>query len=132
MMPSAAQAAGKPSAAEEEQRRKAEEEHPEKGGQVLRIHTAHPAVPVPYVTPEDLKAGAQALASRLPTRPALPTPPARDLLFYGGLGALAVAGALEWPIAVAIGGATMVVRGRTKGETKERQETDREKEKEKA
>jgi hypothetical protein len=129
MLPSAAQPAGKPSAAEQEQRKKAGEEHPERGGQVLHIHTAHPAVPVPYITPEDLKASAQAMASRLP---ALPTPPTRDLLFYGGLGALAVAGALEWPIAAAIAGATMVVRGRTKGETKERQETAEEKEKEKA
>jgi hypothetical protein len=128
MFPSTAQAAGRPAATEDEQRKKAEE-HPEKGGQVLHMHTAHPAVPVPYFTPEDLKTSAQAMASRLQ---AFPTPPAKDLLFYGGLGAMAVAGALEWPIAAAIGGATLVVRGRTTGQTKERQETDEEQKKEKA
>ncbi|MFF9126748.1 hypothetical protein ACF09J_26285 [Streptomyces sp. NPDC014889] len=40
--------------------------------------------------------------------------PTRDLVFYGGLGALAVAGALEWPVALAVGGATWLVRGRRK------------------
>ncbi|MFF4487681.1 hypothetical protein ACFY0F_14500 [Streptomyces sp. NPDC001544] len=38
----------------------------------------------------------------------------RDLVFYGGLGAMTVAGALEWPVALAIGGATWLLRGRRK------------------
>ncbi|MEK8174790.1 hypothetical protein NKH77_54295 [Streptomyces sp. M19] len=42
---------------------------------------------------------------------AAPLPPTRDLVFYGGLGALAVAGALDWPVALAIGGAALVVHG---------------------
>ncbi|MET7354131.1 hypothetical protein [Streptomyces mirabilis] len=31
-------------------------------------------------------------------------------MFYGGLGALTVAGALEWPDALAVGGATWLLR----------------------
>ncbi|MFF1603216.1 hypothetical protein ACFVYV_38090 [Streptomyces mirabilis] len=31
-------------------------------------------------------------------------------MFYGGLGALTVAGALEWPVALAVGGATWLLR----------------------
>ncbi|MGW2642898.1 hypothetical protein [Streptomyces sp. NPDC001348] len=38
----------------------------------------------------------------------------RDLVFYGGLGVLTVAGALEWPVALAIGGATWLLRGKRK------------------
>ncbi|TPQ17787.1 hypothetical protein [Streptomyces sporangiiformans] len=124
MIPTAARAEGKPPTAEEEQRRKTDEQEYAEQDTLLYIHTAHPEVPVPYFTPGDLKASAQAVTSRLPTAPT------KDVLFYGGLGVLAVAGALEWPIALAIGGATMVVRGSTKGETKERQESYEEKEKE--
>ncbi|QOV34762.1 hypothetical protein IM697_32355 [Streptomyces ferrugineus] len=94
------------------------------GGQVLHMHHAHPDLSLPYMTPGDLKASAQELTSRVPGLPGrgrLPAVPGSDLLFYGGLGALTVAGALEWPIAVAIGGATYVVRGRTRGETHEGQ-----------
>ncbi|WP_162930994.1 hypothetical protein [Streptomyces sporangiiformans] len=88
----------------------AEERQSEKDGQFLHMHTAHPAVPVPYFTPGDLKANAQSMTSRVPVR---------DVIFYGGLGALTVAGALEWPVALAVGGAAMVLRGRAKGEAKE-------------
>ncbi|MGC9541426.1 hypothetical protein [Streptomyces sp. UG1] len=95
------------------------------GGQVLHMHRAHPELTLPYMTPGDLKASAQELTSRVPALPGkgkLPALPGRDLLFYGGLGALTVAGALEWPVALAIGGATYVVRGRTRQEAHEGQE----------
>ncbi|MER6467393.1 hypothetical protein [Streptomyces collinus] len=75
--------------------------HPDGTGLHLHTRTFHPAVPVPYPSVENLPASLQKV-------------PARDMLFYGGLGALTVAGALEWPIALAIGGATWVVRSRRK------------------
>lgn len=115
-MPSAAETAGKTATAQQEEGKRGEQEKPEHVGQVLHMHTAHPAMPVPYLTSEDLKANVQEMTSRLPK---LPT---KDVLFYGGLGALTVAGALEWPIALAIGGATWVVRSRTQGETRRREE----------
>ncbi|SDQ65098.1 hypothetical protein [Thermostaphylospora chromogena] len=37
-------------------------------------------------------------------------PPPERLLYYGGLGALAVLGAIEWPVAAAIGVGTMVAQ----------------------
>jgi len=82
---------------------RSEETHPDGAGIHLHTRTFHPSVPIPYPSVEKLPAGLENL-------------PARDLLFYGGLGALAVAGALEWPIALAIGGATWLVRGRRKEE----------------
>ncbi|MGW4823577.1 hypothetical protein ACWEP4_32665 [Streptomyces sp. NPDC004227] len=74
----------------------------------LHIHSldVHAPVHIPYLTPGDVVANTQAMTSRLP---------ARDLLFYGGLGALAVAGALDWPVALAIGGATAILRGQGRG-----------------
>ncbi|MFE9609792.1 hypothetical protein [Streptomyces sp. NPDC006012] len=48
---------------------------------------------------------ARVATAHLPSRP-----PARELAFYGGLGALTVAGALEWPVALAVGGATWLLR----------------------
>lgn len=69
-----------------------EEAHPDGAGIHLHTRTFRPPVPVPYLSLERM--------------------PARDLVFYGGLGALTVAGALEWPVALAIGGATWLVRGR--------------------
>ncbi|MFF4764118.1 hypothetical protein [Streptomyces sp. NPDC001292] len=74
----------------------------------LHIHSldVHAPVHIPYLTPGDVVANTQAMTSRLA---------ARDLLFYGGLGALAVAGALDWPVALAIGGATAILRGRGRG-----------------
>ncbi|WP_225829959.1 hypothetical protein [Streptomyces sp. NK08204] len=71
----------------------------------LHMRTLHPPVPVPYVTREEMATTARAATSRLPGNP-----PVKDLAFYGGLGALAVAGALEWPVALAVGGATWLVR----------------------
>lgn len=76
----------------------------------LHMHTLHADLPIPYFTPGDLGANARAATSRLPSLPGLPPP--RRLAFYGGLGALAVAGLVDWPVAVAIGAATVVARGR--------------------
>lgn len=82
-------------------------------GAVLHLHTRtlHPPVPIPYVTMGDVMSTAKAATSRLPS-----TPPVKDVVFYGGLGALAVAGALEWPVALAVGGATWLVRGKRRTE----------------
>ncbi|MFC9635377.1 hypothetical protein ACFTY8_40570 [Streptomyces mirabilis] len=71
----------------------------------LHMRTLHPPVPIPYFSREEITSTAQAATTRLPT-----TPPAKDLVYYGGLGALTVAGALEWPVALAIGGATWLLR----------------------
>ncbi|MGW1024505.1 hypothetical protein ACWD4J_12470 [Streptomyces sp. NPDC002577] len=65
-------------------------------------------MPVPYLTRKDLTATARAATSMLPGMPGRPR--AKDVAFYGGLGALTVAGALEWPVALAVGGATWLVR----------------------
>ncbi|RMB84971.1 hypothetical protein [Streptomyces shenzhenensis] len=72
----------------------------------LHMHSldVHAPVHIPYFTPGDVMANTQAMTSKLPK---LPT---RDLLFYGGLGTLTVAGALDWPVALAIGGATAILR----------------------
>lgn len=71
------------------------------GAPVLRLHTVHPRVPIPYVTPGDMLFNARTMAS------AIPAP--RRLAFYGLLGAFAVAGALDWPVAIAVGAATEVI-----------------------
>jgi hypothetical protein len=97
------------------QNRMQEGEKGQEGENVLHMHTAHAGFPVPYVTPDDMKANAQEVAARLPATPK------RDLVFYGGLAALTVAGALEWPIAAAVGGATYVLRGRRKKEPETRE-----------
>ncbi|MFE0456675.1 hypothetical protein ACFW2D_36415 [Streptomyces sp. NPDC058914] len=71
------------------------------GGKVMHLHTAHPRVPIPYVTPGDMFTGARSAASWLPSP--------RKLAFYGVLGGMAALEVLEWPIAVAIGAATEVI-----------------------
>ncbi len=76
-------------------------------GEGLRVHVAHASIPVPYVTKGDVSANARAAGSAMPD---LKLPPAERLAFYGGLGALAVVGALEWPVAAAIGAATVIAR----------------------
>lgn len=81
----------------------------EGAGLHLHTRTLHPPVPIPYLTRDDVQSTARSATSRLPGRPS-----GKDLLFYGGLGAMAVAGALEWPVALAVGGATWLVRGRGK------------------
>ncbi|MDO0915537.1 hypothetical protein QQM39_33390 [Streptomyces sp. DT2A-34] len=91
------------------------EHHEEKrtGGKVVHLHTAHPRVPIPYVTPGDLftnarKATSAATATAASTATSLlPTP--RRLAFYGILGGMAAAGAMAWPVAVAVGAATEVI-----------------------
>lgn len=81
----------------------------EGAGLHLHTRTVHPALTIPYLTRDDVTTTAKAATSRMPGGPAT-----KDLLFYGGLGAMAVAGALEWPVALAVGGATYLLRsGRT-------------------
>src|SRR5258707_14448912 len=82
-------------------------ETPTRDGAGLHLHmrTLHPPVPIPYLTKEEVTGTARAAAERLPDNPL-----AKDLVFYGGLGALAVAGALEWPVALVVGGGTWVGR----------------------
>ncbi|MFG2260161.1 hypothetical protein [Streptomyces mirabilis] len=79
-----------------------QEETRSRDGAGLHLHmrTLHPSVPVPYLTKEEVTSTAQRATARLPGKA-----PASDLAFYGGLGALAVAGAPEWPVALAVGGA---------------------------
>lgn len=71
----------------------------------LAMHTVDVNAPlhIPYLTPRDMLINARAATTRLPVK---------ALAFYGGLGAMAVAGALDWPVALAVAGATAVVRGR--------------------
>lgn len=76
-----------------------QEQHP--GGKVVHLHTAHPRVPIPYVTPGDMFTGARSAAAQLPS--------ARKLAFYGALGGMAALEILEWPVALAIGAATEVI-----------------------
>lgn len=71
------------------------------GGKVVHLHTAHPQIPIPYVTPGDMFTSARSATSLLPSP--------RKLAYYGILGGMAVAGALEWPVAVAVGAATEVI-----------------------
>ncbi|GAA0920184.1 hypothetical protein [Streptomyces thermoalcalitolerans] len=104
------------------------EAHPDGGGIHLRTHTFHLPVPIPYISLkkmparlEDLPARLEDLPARLEQVPArLEQVPTRDLVFYGGLGALAVVGALDWPVALAVGGATWLVRSRQKDKQKEK------------
>lgn len=75
------------------------------GGKVLHMHTAHPRVPIPYVTPGDMFTGARGGARAVTGL--LPSP--RKLAYYGILGGMAAAGVLEWPVAIAVGAATEVI-----------------------
>ncbi len=86
------------------------------GGRVVRLHTAHPRVTIPYLTPGDVFSTVRSAA------PLVPSP--RKLAFYGILGGMAVVGALEWPIAVAVGLATEVVT-REQSASREREESER-------
>lgn len=71
------------------------------GGKVVHLHTAHPRVPIPYVTPGDAFSTMRTAASLLPSP--------RKLAFYGLLGGMAATGAVGWPVAVAVGAATEVI-----------------------
>jgi hypothetical protein len=97
-------------------------------GKVLHLHTAHPRVPIPYVTPGDafrnMRTATPGATSLLPSP--------RKLALYGLLGAMAVVEVLEWPVAVAVGAATEVItreqaaRQRAEHERIERGRADRE------
>ncbi|MEV7680027.1 hypothetical protein AB0O64_15935 [Streptomyces sp. NPDC088341] len=78
----------------------------------LRMHTLHADLPIPYLTAGDITANARAAGAKLSP----PMPPPKRLAFYGGLGALAILGAVDWPVAVAIGAAAVVARGGRRGE----------------
>ena len=77
------------------------------GGKLLQFRTAHARVPIPYITPGDMFSQARPAAPVSTAASLLPSP--RKLAFYGLLGAMAVAEAVEWPIAVAVGAATEVI-----------------------
>ena len=116
-MPSTTETARKTTAERTDQRKKAAEKRPAEGKRGLSVHTLDAPIHIPYLTPADVRANARAATSWLP-----PLPPTRDLAFYGGLGALAVAGALDWPVALAVAGATAVVRGKRKEQQREQRE----------
>ena len=88
------------------------------GGKVVHLHTAHPRIPIPYVTPGDLFTGARHGAREATSR--LPGP--RKLAYYGLLGGMAVAGALEWPVALAVGAATEVITREQRARARAEQE----------
>jgi hypothetical protein len=73
-----------------------QQEEKRTGGKVVHMHTAHPTVPIPYVTPGDLFSGARKATTTAASTAAstatnlLPSP--RRLAFYGILGGMAVAG----------------------------------------
>ena len=80
------------------------------GGRVVHLHTAHASVPIPYVTPGDAFSKIRLPSVRTATSAAtslLPSP--RKLAFYGVLGGMTAAGAIGWPVAVAVGAATEVI-----------------------
>ncbi|WP_406727935.1 hypothetical protein WJ438_29605 [Streptomyces sp. GD-15H] len=77
------------------------------GGKVLHLRTAHARVPIPYVTPGDMFSQARKAAPVSTAASLLPSP--RRLALYGVLGGMTAAGAIGWPIAVAVGAATEVI-----------------------
>ena len=79
------------------------------GGKVVHMHTAHPRVPIPYVTPGDMFSGARKATSAATTTATSLLPSPRRLAFYGLLGGMTAAGAMAWPVAVAVGAATEVI-----------------------
>ncbi|GAA2660231.1 hypothetical protein [Streptomyces vastus] len=114
------------------------------GGKVVHLHTAHANVPIPYVTPGDafsklrlpnIRTATSAATSVATTATSAATsllPSPRKLAFYGVLGGMTAAGAIGWPVAVAVGAATEVVtreqaaRQREEHERIERERTERE------
>lgn len=114
------------------------------GGKVVHLHTAHAKVPIPYVTPgdafskirlPDVRTTASAAASVATTAASAATsllPSPRKLAFYGVLGGMTAAGAIGWPVAVAVGAATEVItreqsaRQREEHERIERERAERE------
>lgn len=80
-----------------------------RGGKVMHLHTAHPQVPIPYVTPGDMFSGARKATSTAMSTATSLLPSPRKLAFYGILGGMTAAGAMAWPVAVAVGAATEVI-----------------------
>jgi hypothetical protein len=89
------------------QKQPAETHAHEGAGLHLHTRTVHPSLTIPYITREDVTSTARAAGSRVPG-----VRSGKDLAFYGGLAAMAALGALEWPVAVAVGGATWLVRSK--------------------
>jgi hypothetical protein len=67
---------------------------------VVSLHVHRPHLHLPGVTTKPAGRAVRAARNVLPT-------PTR-LVYYGGLGAMAVAGVIEWPVAVAIGLGTAI------------------------
>lgn len=116
-----------PRTAEDTERTAAQEEapptktagtHAHEGPAGLTMHTFNAPVPVPYLTPRDVATDVRAMTSRLRDTPTAPI--TKNVAFYGGLGALTVAGALEWPVALAVAGATWLVRSKGRDAQRER------------
>lgn len=87
----------------------------------LTMHTFNAPLPVPYLTPKDVATDVRTMTSRLRDAPGAPM--TKNVAFYGGLGALTVAGALEWPVALAVAGATWLLRGKGRETHTERAES---------
>lgn len=92
---------------ESEERKQAPDQHAL--DKVVHLHTAHPRVPIPYVTPGDLFTGVRKGLARSGQQGMAQLPSLRKLAFYGALGGMAAAQILEWPIALAVGAATEVI-----------------------
>jgi hypothetical protein len=87
-------------------RKQPAETHAHEGaGLHLHTRTVHPSLRIPYITRDDVTSTARAATSRVPG-----VASGKDLVFYGGLTAMAAVGVLEWPVALAVGGATWMVR----------------------
>ncbi|NGO06768.1 hypothetical protein G5C60_03585 [Streptomyces sp. HC44] len=102
------------------------------GGKVVHMHTAHAKVPIPYVTPGDMFSNVRTATSTATSAATSLLPSPRKLAFYGVLGGMTAAGAIGWPVAVAVGAATEVVtreqaaRQREEHERVERERAERE------
>ncbi|WP_157530907.1 hypothetical protein [Microtetraspora niveoalba] len=87
--------------------------------QFHRPHLGMPHMEMPHVSRQEVGHAVDVARSFLP-------PPER-VIYYGGLGALAVLGVIEWPVAAAIGvGTVLAQRGRmeeSKAWSRERRET---------
>ncbi|MFJ2032401.1 hypothetical protein [Streptosporangium sp. NPDC087985] len=66
----------------------------------VRFHPPH--LHLPHISLQEAGQAVDAAKSFLP--------PADRMVYYGGLGALAVAGLIEWPVAAAIGVGTMIAQ----------------------
>ncbi|MFE9646662.1 hypothetical protein ACFYO0_21615 [Streptomyces sp. NPDC006365] len=106
---------------EETRAQEAQDQEKQTGGKVVHLHTAHANVPIPYVTPGDafskirlpnvrtVTSAATSVATTATSAATSLLPSPRKLAFYGILGGMTAAGAIGWPVAVAVGAATEVV-----------------------